>query len=327
MTDAIIGQYALDLLFNFGPYDIDGVHNGLDLCSLHEDDLKIARLLVERVDAEHLDNEYFKASLYFSTSFSPPITPPALEYLCKQDRIDFSIKNIVREASLAVDWKSPIGSPLKVLLDCGVELSDLSRTDDCELILKRILKSFMRTFYNPDDQRIEFNGTVLEFTTLLRAGVDPYAYLDSVNLTVTELVKLDPDFTEVAWNLALELNGWENDEDSVTDEISSSVGSMDEDFTATTSTNDSESGDPDDQVLISGNGDDSEHEDEEGNEVEDTSPSEVDETDACPNIPGAWIEEEPDLPIRRKFRSKRSDFTGTCDNREVWPRHMYMGRA
>ncbi|KAN0110785.1 hypothetical protein V8E51_007172 [Hyaloscypha variabilis] len=321
------GIYPLDLVFNLGPYDIYGVHNGLELCSLYEDDLKIARLLVERVGVEHLASEFFIASLYISTSLSPPFTPPALEYLCKQDRLDFSIKNIVREASPAVDWKLPIASALKVLLDCGVELSDLNRKDEYELILKRILSSFFRMFNNPDDQRIRFNETVLEFTTLLRAGVDPYAHHDSVNLTVTELVQLDPDFTEVAWNLALELNGWENDEDNVTDETSPSVGGIDEDFTATTIANDSESGDPDGQVLGSGNGNDSEHEEEKGNEIEDNSPSEVDETDACPNIPSAWIEEEPVFPICRKFRSKRSDFTGTSETGVVWPRHMYIGRG
>jgi hypothetical protein len=125
LTDAIIGFYALDLVFNLG--FIGRVYNGLDLRSLYEDDLKIARLLVERADVEHLDSKYFTACLYFSTSLSLPIAPPALEYLCKQDRVDFSIKKIVREASLAVDWKLPIASPLKILLDCGVELSDLSR--------------------------------------------------------------------------------------------------------------------------------------------------------------------------------------------------------
>jgi hypothetical protein len=324
-TDATLVEYALDLVLTIFYFDLRRSEE------IVEDDLKVARLLVERAKVEHLGGANFLAGLLLGTCWSPPIIPPALEYLRKQDRIDFDLKIMMEETYSRVggtntflNFKYPIATTLRVLLSCGLGLANLGTEQGEELILTRILRFMFRKFEDPEQQRDGFNGVVLELILLIRSGVDPDAHFDSVDWTVAELVMLDPHFTEVAWNLALALSGWKNNGDDITDETSSSVSSMDDGFVSNIAISTSNSGYSEEQVVLLDGGDESKHDDEKGNAAEDLNPPEFDENSASPKIPGAWIEEEPLFPIRRKFKSKRSDFDGYYSG-YFWPSHMYIG--
>jgi hypothetical protein len=342
-TDAALDDQAFDYVFLFNGLNPEKERED------YEDSLKLIRLLVETVKMEHLENKTFATSLFLGTIGSP-IVPPALEYLCKQETLDFSLKNVIQKeystCIASLTWIFPNATTLRILLDCGIELTDLGWRNNGELLGTRIFDSFSESFDNPEEQRMEFNGRVLEFITLLRAGVDPNTHIESMDCTAALLVKLDPHFTEVAWSLALDLAGWGDDGDGgdgVTNKASSSTGSMDENFVANSSKNNGDSADSDNQEDLSDDGVESkhqdededgnkdgiesedEHEDEGGNEAEDLDSPEIDENGPSLNIPGAWVEEEPYFPIRRKFKSKRSDFNGSY-NGFVWPRHMYMGK-
>jgi len=87
----LVGEYVLDMVINCG---FGAEHAG----EIYEDDLKLARLLIETVGVEHLNESTFLSILVFATCWGPPFVPPALEYLCKQDKLDFNLKTIMREA-------------------------------------------------------------------------------------------------------------------------------------------------------------------------------------------------------------------------------------
>jgi len=162
----------------------------------------------------------------------------------------------------------------------------------------------------------------LEFLTLLRAGLDPDAPLYSLDEAVTaaQLLKVDSDYTKVAWDLALDLYNWK------WDEYDDAVRGMTDDFAASELTSDRDLEDSDDLGDLSNDRHGSEHDDEDGNKAGHVSAQKVDEKDVSPKVPGAWINEdveELELPIRRKFRSKVSDFKGSyCGF--FWPRDIFL---
>jgi hypothetical protein len=93
---------------------------------------------------------------FFLGTMGSPIAPPALEYLCKQETLDFSLKNVIREEYLIsnkpLTWKFPIATTPRILLDCGIELTDPGLRNDGELLCTRIFQSFNQRFDNPEEQ-------------------------------------------------------------------------------------------------------------------------------------------------------------------------------
>jgi hypothetical protein len=219
-TDLVIGQYLLNQIFTVGesPSDDYGRSDDDLSCEWFESDLRVARLLVERVKAEEWNHDDLVAGLLMSTCWDSPAIPPALEYLFKQETLDFSLyppigddysklKHNLSTVDIA-DWNWPIASTLRIFLESGVDISAFS-TKEQSVLFVRILQYFNISFEDPESQKEAFNAAVLEFTTLLRYGFNTSTpLLDSdPDITVSWIVTIDPHFTEVAWKLALELTG------------------------------------------------------------------------------------------------------------------------
>lgn len=188
---------------------------------------------------------------------------------------------------------------LRILLACGVYFATLNGTGT-PIFVHRVQTYINITFKDPEEQRNVFNAAALEFVILLRSGLDPYADLfdDIPGSTPAWGVTIDPQFTEVAWKLALKLSGWEPDEE---DEIDGCSSQYDSDH------------DSDRNSL---------------NDAQEPAESSLKEVDKNFDIPGAWVEEEEEteLPLVRKFWSTPGDFVGEY-NGHLWPVDWYDFRS
>lgn len=158
-------------------------------------------------------------------------------------------------------------------------------------IFAALTRYILSIFDDTEEQQKEFNSAVVAFSLCLKHGFDPSAVVSNPGLpqTISDLADFDPDFTAVAWRLALMLNGW-----SPPDHRSDGESALSE--------------------TISG-----QEELKSGGVA--YIPEDLQEDRS---IPGAWIDEEaePDFPIVRKTRSTPDNFTGTI-NGHVWEPSLY----
>lgn len=236
-------------------------------------------------------------------------------YLCNQERFDFSLKDIIRDTHSArgtynviLDWYFPIISTLVVLFERGVSPRDLSGDGQHSILCARMLQYFEQDLDSSDKQAYLFNGAVLEFLCLLQAGVDPYEPFElgiGSYWTPSEFASLDPHFTTVACTFALVV--YESQRDGDGNDGGRPDAEVEDDNNSSVAFNH--------EVTIAS--DDEPNSDELESEVESETSSDSDldsfsvgETDAKRTVPGAWVDDEKRLPIRRKFKSKIEDFNG-----------------
>ena len=282
-------------------------------------------------------------------------TPPTLEYLSKQEVLEFSWPDIFasspsrRRKRVQYALFEQLGESrfdyctfLRIFFNYGGYVNLV--IDDKEgnpIAFAAVARCFLWDFCNPDKQRAEFNKAVIAFCLMLKHGFHPTTQfpVDSKQRSILEVADWDPDFTRVAWKLALELHGWPPVDPSAelnTEAGDNSVGFeetcarlfRDGDRTGfgcserkTVSIRCSHTSVPANTGSTSLEDERSKGEKDEG---KDCKRNEEDD-EKC--VPGAWVLEEPKSPVRRrKFRSRFTDFRGVVRGVE-WDPELYLPPA
>ena len=129
-----------------------------------------------------------------------------LEYLCKQEIFDFSLRNVLASdfsEGFSLFYRYPYAEPscfLKTLFDCGVDLMTNTNADRDPLIKLVLFKYIFSTFNDPEEQQGVFNSAVIAFSLFLRHGLHPSTKLFGPDWqeTVSSIAGIDPNFTGVA---------------------------------------------------------------------------------------------------------------------------------
>ena len=178
---------------------------------MFDSDLKIVRLLLEIGRIEQIRGLGLLRSLAYQCEKSR--IPPVLEYLWKQEYFEFGLSDIfdTSDRMLLTWWvtTADLSSVLRSLCVCVGDIG-LSFNAGGESLVVETVSKFLRERIKPDEQREWFNEAVIIFCLLLSHGFHPSTKVrvDDQEVTVTRLTHVDPEFTGVAWRLALKLHGW-----------------------------------------------------------------------------------------------------------------------
>ena len=178
---------------------------------IFESDLKVVRLLLEVGRIEQIHGTGLMIGLALQCEQSR--IPPALEYLLKQEHFDFGLSDIFETGNLEIlrSWisKAELSSVVRGLCVCVGNINKLFNTGGESLVVE-VVSKYLRKRVEPDEQHELFNEAVIAFSLLLKHGFHPSVKVrfDEHIVTVSRLTHVDPEFTGVAWRLALKLNGW-----------------------------------------------------------------------------------------------------------------------
>ncbi len=291
-----------------------------------DSDLDVMRLLVEigRLEQVNLCSLVYGVLWRFLLGY---YHFPALEYLCKQEFFDFNLRDVldfcVSESHLVIPVldRDQLPFVLKTLFACGGGTTTASNAKGDPLIVAVLAKYVSVTFKDDGEHLKGFNSAVITFSLLLKYWFNPSTklYFEGSQCTVSEIADMaDPDFTGVAWQHALALNGWGPPSNKSDDEINDDSQARNEGR----SQNESESG--------SENERDGDIGDETKGKAEEVTlgDKEVNTTEVSEesqHVPGAWVAEQPEskFPTVRKFRSSPGDFTSTINGR-IWEPGLYL---
>lgn len=277
LTDFLyLGRFPIDAIFS-----VFREESGRNIA--WEDDLDVARLLVENGGASDWNISIVIGLSYNFSGWDETLIPPALEYLLKQDCLPFDLNHPLngfgRHGSAltmlcCVPW-AKAGS-LKALLACNVDPS-LRDIDGNTALHLKIQVNMKKVFSHEGFQRHEFDRLVQDLCILLDHKADPNALNDS-GLSPGDYASLDPQFANVAWKLALELSGCitvsSADTDELTEDINEGINHGEYDKAATTTTT-----------------------------ITTTSTTTIEQ-----RIPGAWTDDDREFPIIRQFTSVPEDY-------------------
>ena len=266
-----------------------------------QNDLEVTRLLVETGSCEVIDPGLLLVILTrFYVQYLPNISP-VLEYLCKQEFFDFSINDIVafsgrRRFALCSSF-------LRIFLACAGNVVIPMFTDGTSLITHILRWRFVVIYTDPEKQKKDFNSTVIMLSLCLKYGFHPSTLLCNEPCAQADhLADADPDFAAVAWQLALQMNGWVFHRNESLQEGCNGWTGEDEPFQRKLEEGEELVSDP-----ASGSKDSAEHQ----------------------KVPGAWTNEETDevaswkFPIVREFCSISEDFISVTEGKWLDP-NIYL---
>lgn len=293
-----------------------------------DSDLDVMRLLVEigRLEQVNLCSLVYGVLWRFLLGY---YNFPALEYLCKQEFFDFNLRDVldfcVSESHLVIH-RDQLPFVLKTLFACGGDAMTASNAKGDPLMVA-VLTGYVSVTFKDDGEHLKgFNSAVITFSLLLKHGFNPSTklFVYGSQGTVSYIADaVDPDFTAVAWQHALALNGWGPPSSKSDNKINSDSQARNEGR----SENGSVSGSEDDKHGEKGHKTNGKSEGVTlGVKEEDT--AEVSEE--IQSVPGAWVAEQPDpepdlpeIPVVRKFHLSPEDFTGTIRGVE-WDSSLYI---
>ena len=191
------------------------------------------------------------------------------------------------------------------------------------IVFTTVFKWLIAKFEDYQQQRQAFNHAVIAFCLMLKHGFHPWNIV-VFQISLFEIVEEDKDFTSVAWQLALRLYGWDIlhppktwvEADGKTDDFERMLIRLFRDDGGNNRGTDGE-------LTYSTEEQDPTVSTDTGNALADGEGNEGEESDDERPVPGAWVREPCMFPIKRRFRSRFTDFDGVTKGYK-WDPTLYL---